>query len=245
MSVTRFWVNPGSYRSFMRGEEVKGSVNVELKEECIVGSLSVQLRGKTSVRWTEAGLLFNTTHHAKEVYFCEEQVLLPATKGKEKHVLSAGPHTFPFSLHFPDQDLPGDFIAFPTPGMTTYTLSACMKRPGLRRNCRDKSFLSYASSVDLTSIVPELMVSGFVPHKARTERNVKTLQLVNEKLEAVPPSTTQTLHQLIRIPHDAYPSVLNCSLLKVEYRIQVIVSPVSMSFKFPIVLLPPLPNEIP
>lgn len=52
-------------------------------------------------------------------------------------------------------------------------------------------------------------------------RNVSTKDLIKEVGDPIPASTSQNVTRVINIPHDAEPSILNCSIIKAEYRLRV------------------------
>lgn len=56
---------------------------------------------------------------------------------------------------------------------------------------------------------------------AEGKRRVHTKDLLKEVGEPIPPSSNQNVMRVINIPHDAEPSILNCSIIKVEYRLRV------------------------
>lgn len=56
---------------------------------------------------------------------------------------------------------------------------------------------------------------------AKGKRRLDTKDLFKEVGEAIPPSASQTVKRVITIPHDVEPSILNCKILKAEYRLRV------------------------
>lgn len=78
---------------------------------------------------------------------------------------------------------------------------------------------------------------------AQGKRRVSTKDLLKEVGEVIPPSANENVTRVIAIPHDAEPSILNCSNIKVEYRLRVYLDVKYASdpeIKFPIVILPAL-----
>ncbi|XP_070689822.1 arrestin domain-containing protein 3-like [Pempheris klunzingeri] len=76
---------------------------------------------------------------------------------------------------------------------------------------------------------------------ARGKRRVHTKDLLKEVGEPIPPSANQNVTQVIAIPHDAEPTIHNCKIIKVEYRLRVYLDVKYASdpeIKFPIVILP-------
>uniref|UniRef100_A0A3B4ZE12 Arrestin C-terminal-like domain-containing protein n=1 Tax=Stegastes partitus TaxID=144197 RepID=A0A3B4ZE12_9TELE len=56
---------------------------------------------------------------------------------------------------------------------------------------------------------------------ARGKRRLDTKNLFEEVGDPIPPSSNQNVTRVITIPHDLELSILNCSILKVEYRLRV------------------------
>ncbi|XP_077572197.1 arrestin domain-containing protein 3-like [Stigmatopora nigra] len=76
---------------------------------------------------------------------------------------------------------------------------------------------------------------------ARGKRKLDTKDLLKEVGETVPPSASVTVRKIITIPPDLKPSILNCEILKVEYRLRVYLDVKYSSdpeIKFPITILP-------
>lgn len=59
--------------------------------------------------------------------------------------------------------------------------------------------------------------SYFAKHK----RKVETKDILKEVGDEIPPSAGQTVTRILTIPPSACPSILNCSILKNEYRLRV------------------------
>lgn len=56
---------------------------------------------------------------------------------------------------------------------------------------------------------------------AQGRRRVHTKDLLKEVGEPIPSSANEKVTKVINIPHDAEPSILNCSNIKAEYRLRV------------------------
>ncbi|XP_069379975.1 arrestin domain-containing protein 3-like [Paralichthys olivaceus] len=76
---------------------------------------------------------------------------------------------------------------------------------------------------------------------AKSKRRVETKDILKEVGEAIPPSAGQTVTRIITIPATMCASILNCSIIKAEYRLRVYLDVKYASdpeIKFPIVILP-------
>lgn len=56
---------------------------------------------------------------------------------------------------------------------------------------------------------------------AQGRRRVHTHDILKEKAEAVESSKKETVTQVINLPMELPPSILNCSIIKLEYRLKV------------------------
>ncbi|KAM6930910.1 arrestin domain-containing protein 3 [Xenentodon cancila] len=76
---------------------------------------------------------------------------------------------------------------------------------------------------------------------AEGKRKLHTKDLMKEVGAPIPPSSSENVTQVITIPHDTMPSILNCSIIKAEYRLRVYLDVKYASdpeIKFDIVILP-------
>ncbi|XP_059192556.1 arrestin domain-containing protein 3-like [Centropristis striata] len=82
---------------------------------------------------------------------------------------------------------------------------------------------------------------------AKKKRKVKTKEILKEVGDVIPPSAGQTVTRIITIPPDTCASILNCNIIKVEYRLRVSLDvkyALDPTIKFPIVILPALQEPI-
>ncbi|KAM8760848.1 arrestin domain-containing protein 3-like [Acanthopagrus schlegelii] len=76
---------------------------------------------------------------------------------------------------------------------------------------------------------------------AQGRRRLDTKDLLKEVGEPIPPSASEKVTRVITIPHDLEPSILNCSILKAEYRVRVYLDvkyATDPEIKFNIIILP-------
>uniref|UniRef100_A0A8C3ANK7 Si:ch211-130m23.2 n=1 Tax=Cyclopterus lumpus TaxID=8103 RepID=A0A8C3ANK7_CYCLU len=73
---------------------------------------------------------------------------------------------------------------------------------------------------------------------AKGNRKVCTKDLLKEVGEPMPPSSKENFTRVIPIPSDVEPSILNCSIIKAEYRLRVKPTSLYNVIKFSIVILP-------
>ncbi|XP_008299403.1 arrestin domain-containing protein 3-like [Stegastes partitus] len=69
-------------------------------------------------------------------------------------------------------------------------------------------------------------------------RKLEKEDIVKEESEAIPPSASQTVTRILTIPPTTPASILNCNIIKVEYRLRVYLDVRHAEIKFPIVVLP-------
>lgn len=78
---------------------------------------------------------------------------------------------------------------------------------------------------------------------AQKKRRVETKDVLKEEGEAIPPSAGQAVTRIITIPSTTCASILNCNIIKAEYRLKVYLDvkyALDPVIKFPIVILPAL-----
>uniref|UniRef100_A0A8C8A4E4 Arrestin C-terminal-like domain-containing protein n=1 Tax=Oryzias sinensis TaxID=183150 RepID=A0A8C8A4E4_9TELE len=80
------------------------------------------------------------------------------------------------------------------------------------------SFIKNGSSRE---IKPKYCIYRKQSFFAKGRRKVHTKELIKEEGSPIPQKVSQTVTQVIAIPHDAEPSILNCNIIKAEYRLKV------------------------
>ncbi|XP_034025450.1 uncharacterized protein LOC117509949 [Thalassophryne amazonica] len=101
--------------------------------------------------------------------------------------------------------------------------------------------LSYIQNNSSREIKPKYCVYSKHSFFAMGRRRVHTKDLLKEEGESIRPHTSKKVTQVINIPHDAEPSILNCSIIKAEYRLKVhldVKFALNPEVKLPIVILP-------
>ncbi|XP_061585005.1 arrestin domain-containing protein 3-like [Cololabis saira] len=91
------------------------------------------------------------------------------------------------------------------------------------------------------AIKPKFLIYAKHSFFARGKRRLHSQELIKEVGAPIPPSSSEKVTQVITIPHDAVPSILNCSILKKEHRLKVYLDIKYSSdpeVKFDIVILP-------
>lgn len=73
-------------------------------------------------------------------------------------------------------------------------------------------------------IKPKYCLYKKISYFAKKKRRVETKDILKEVGEAIPPSAGQTVTRTITIPSRECVSILNCNILKVEYRLRVCIS---------------------
>ena len=70
-------------------------------------------------------------------------------------------------------------------------------------------------------VKPKFLLYEKKSYFAQGHRKVCTSKILKEKIEAIAPSSNKTVTQVITIPRELPPSILNCSIFKLEYRLTV------------------------
>uniref|UniRef100_A0A3B4UUT7 Arrestin domain-containing protein 3-like n=1 Tax=Seriola dumerili TaxID=41447 RepID=A0A3B4UUT7_SERDU len=280
---------------FTSGDRLTGQITLELASISKIYSLSVKLKGKAEVKWTENYGKTSVTYHNKEKYFSIKQFLIQEDHGKFTllHCISGnitvgpGCHVYPFTFQIPAQYLPSSFKG--SHGKILYSLEANLSRPmkldskakakftlvhkgnlnsdpslmAPQQNIIDKKmklFTSGTVGMDVNiartgegikvvasiqnkssrDIKPKYCLYKKISYFAKGKRRVETIDILKEVGEAIPPSAGQTVTRTITVPPTTCVSILNCKIIKTEYRLRVYLDVKYASdpeIKFPIVVL--------
>ncbi|KAM9446084.1 arrestin domain-containing protein 3-like isoform 2-T2 [Clarias gariepinus] len=91
------------------------------------------------------------------------------------------------------------------------------------------------------SVKPKFILYQKQSFIASKKRTVRTKELLKEKSDPIDPSTEQSVTKVLNIPADTCLSILNCKVLKVEYRLMVYLDikfARDPEIKLPVVILP-------
>ncbi|TDH12708.1 hypothetical protein EPR50_G00049640 [Perca flavescens] len=274
---------------FTSGDCITGHITLELSKDCKIDSLSVKLKGKAQVKWTETHGKTIIMYSNKEKYFSIKQVIIQ--EGQGNNDVGQGSHVYPYNFQIPAEDLPSSFKG--SYGKIQYTLEANLSRsmrvdtkakvkftllckgnlksdPLLMTpqhsitNKKMKLFTSGTVGMDVNiartgyhqgegikvvasiqnrsscDIKPKYCLYLKYSYFAKRKRKVETRDILKEVGDAIPPSAGQTVTRIITIPPTACASILNCNIIKAEYRLRVYLDVKYASdpeIKFPIVIL--------
>ena len=73
-------------------------------------------------------------------------------------------------------------------------------------------------------IKPKYMLYMKISYFAKGKRKLDRKKILKEMGDPIPPSADQTVTRVITIPPDMCVSILNCDILRVEYRLKVCIS---------------------
>ncbi|XP_035494894.2 uncharacterized protein LOC118313506 isoform X2 [Scophthalmus maximus] len=96
-------------------------------------------------------------------------------------------------------------------------------------------------------IKPKYCLYEKISYFAKGKRRVQTKDILKEVGDAIPPSAGQTVTRTITIPPTTCASILNCNIIKAEYRLRVYLDVKYASdpeIKFPIIILPALQGPV-
>lgn len=273
---------------FARGDTITGRVILELSKETKLKNLSIKIKGKASVLWTEHyGPRLHITYWANEKYFSNQKCLLDDTNPAAK-LIAAGRHVFPFSFEIPSKELPSSFKG--KYGKIIYHLTARASR-SMKLDCKTKEefFVVYNEDLSMPDLVKpqyacnekKLLSSGDVKLNVQTKRmghlqgdtievrteiinnsnnpitpkfylyekqsfytklkrKVYTKDVIKEKGEPVGARTQLNNTRVLHIPELLPPTLLSCAILKVEYRLKVVLDVSLMGnpeVKLPIIVM--------
>ncbi|XP_029961027.1 arrestin domain-containing protein 3-like isoform X2 [Salarias fasciatus] len=139
--------NPINERNtFSSGDYIHGKITLELSKECSFQTLSIQMKGKAKVLWTENYGKTVVTYSSKNKYFSIKQILVQ--EGQGITTLNPGSHVFPFSFQIPAQELPSSFRG--SYGKILYTLKANLSR-SMRVDSKAKAEFNVINKLNLKS----------------------------------------------------------------------------------------------
>ncbi|XP_034450632.1 arrestin domain-containing protein 3-like [Hippoglossus hippoglossus] len=101
--------------------------------------------------------------------------------------------------------------------------------------------VAYIQNKSSRDIRPKYCLYRKYSYFAKTKRRVETKDILKEVGETIPPSAGQNVTRIITIPATTCASILNCSIIKAEYRLRVYLDvkyATDPQIKFPIVILP-------
>uniref|UniRef100_A0A665TLE1 Uncharacterized protein n=1 Tax=Echeneis naucrates TaxID=173247 RepID=A0A665TLE1_ECHNA len=197
-------------------------ISLEVEGNCSISSLYVQLKVKARVLWTEHYGKTVATFSNKEKYFIKQVII----------------------QEIPDQSLPSSFKG--SHGKIQYLLTAKLCRP-MRSNSKvktkftlihkgnpigDRMLMVHTSTYKGTKVVafiqnklsrdikPKYFLYKKISYFAEKKR-VETKDILKEVGEAIPPSSSQTVTRIITIPPTTCVSILNCNIIRTQYRLRV------------------------
>uniref|UniRef100_A0A8C8D6Q8 Arrestin C-terminal-like domain-containing protein n=1 Tax=Oncorhynchus tshawytscha TaxID=74940 RepID=A0A8C8D6Q8_ONCTS len=213
-------------------------------------SLFIKAKGKAEVKWTENEGQNPVAYSGKKKYF-SLQILLQEGKGDGSEIISPGRHVYPFTFQIPAREMPSSYMGkwgkityylkaklIRTLWLIdraktefTYLSKTNMIIPGLRVKCSyyPSCFLNYISIKILVEIhnnstctvTPNFYLYEEQSFFAKHKRNIYTNDIIKERGDPVTASTRQTVTKVLTIPPQLPVSLLDCSILKLEYRLKV------------------------
>ncbi|XP_016331565.1 arrestin domain-containing protein 3-like [Sinocyclocheilus anshuiensis] len=277
--------------TFSNGDTLAGRVIMEVSKETKIKALTVKVKGKADVSWTESHGEESVTYWDKEKYFSQTQSVLPEDNTDGSVTLVAGRHVFPFAFQLPYQGPPSSFkgahgkihyrllaklsrsmrAASKAEAKFTFVASADYDQSTLmapQHGSKDKNVMFFASgNISMNIFLPKtgyqqgerLVVNGEIVNSstrkivpkyiiyqkqsffAGGQRAVHTTQILKEKGEPLVSSTRENLSKVLALPTEISTTIQNCRILKVEYRLKVILD-VSFTknpvIKLPLIVLP-------
>uniref|UniRef100_A0A8C1FRD3 Arrestin C-terminal-like domain-containing protein n=1 Tax=Cyprinus carpio carpio TaxID=630221 RepID=A0A8C1FRD3_CYPCA len=168
ISVTYNPINQSN--TFTSGDFISGQVILDVAKDTQMQSLSVKIKGKAEVYWTERHGQTTVVYSDKEKYYSVERffVLEDKTHGNIREMLNdpsgqpysmvvaPGRHVYPFTFQLPQQHFPPSFKG--SVGKIVYALEAKLGR-AMRVSSKDKAEFYYVPKHDLPG--PELMAPQY------------------------------------------------------------------------------------
>ncbi|XP_041855484.1 arrestin domain-containing protein 3-like [Melanotaenia boesemani] len=225
---------------FSSGDYISGQITLELAKECKIQSLCVKLKGKAKVLWTENYGKTVVVYQKKEKYFSIEQFVLQGEKGT--NVIGQGYHTYPFTFQIPtpQQILVDKKMKLFTLGEITMDVN--IPQTGFHQGEGIK-VVAYIQNKSSREIKPKYYLYQKNSYFAKGKRKVETKDILKEVGEVIPSHAGHTVTRIITIPPTTCMSILNCNIIKAEYKLRVYLDvkyAADPEVKFNIAILPTL-----
>ncbi|XP_039516996.1 arrestin domain-containing protein 3-like [Pimephales promelas] len=174
--------------TFTSGDVISGQVLLDVEKDTQIQSLSVKIKGKARVSWSEHYGKTTVVYSDKEKYYSMEMFFVreDKTNGNDHNtlkdpsgqlypsVVAPGHHVYPFSFQLPLQHFPPTFKS--AIGKIAYTLETKLSR-SMRVSSKAKAEFHYVSSQVVSS--PELMV----PQYGSKEKKMKLFPSGNVSMD--------------------------------------------------------------
>uniref|UniRef100_A0A4W6G8Z0 Arrestin C-terminal-like domain-containing protein n=1 Tax=Lates calcarifer TaxID=8187 RepID=A0A4W6G8Z0_LATCA len=238
--------NPNNEQNtFTSGDWVSGQVALEVAKDCQIESLSIKFKGKAEVLWTERHGQTTVVYHSKDKYFSLKHYFI-RDKDTGNSVVAPGCHMLLFkcialiNLAFfqtPQHESKDKKMKLFTSG--TVAMDVDLEKTGFFQGERLK-VVAHIQNNSSREIKPKYCVYRKHSFFANGKRKLDTKDLLKEVGEPIPPSSSEKVVQILNIPHDMEPSILNCNNIKAEHRLRVYLDVKYASdpeIKFPIIIL--------
>uniref|UniRef100_A0A665T911 Uncharacterized protein n=1 Tax=Echeneis naucrates TaxID=173247 RepID=A0A665T911_ECHNA len=259
--------------TFSSGDPVTGHFSFQLTKETKVSSIIVCLQGWAEVHWSSGTRKHRRHYHYKLDYFKTKAAIVQESSSNGRSVksrlspavtggtttLRPGVHTYPFSCQLPLGDFPTSFKGIngkivmlisvaPLPRCCSSFLFffpflqaplSGSNKMALYKGTKVVAFIQNKLSRD---IKPKYFLYKKISYFAEKKR-VETKDILKEVGEAIPPSSSQTVTRIITIPPTTCVSILNCNIIRTQYRLRVYLDvkyATDPQIKFNIVILPAL-----
>uniref|UniRef100_A0A3Q2P279 Arrestin C-terminal-like domain-containing protein n=1 Tax=Fundulus heteroclitus TaxID=8078 RepID=A0A3Q2P279_FUNHE len=234
---------------FTNGDTINGRIILEASKETRIQSLAFIAKGKARVQFSEHyGLLgkvnpeISEDYSYKQKYYRMKQHILKETRQNGRHV-------FPFSFRIPERRLPSSFSSIF--GQIIHTLKATLKQsmmpakkakthftfvskaemnlPGITKltvslHCTGEALRVRVEIENLSSrsVKPKFVLYEKKSFFGSSRGKILRHDIMKEKADAVDANAgKKTVIKEIIIPPELSPSILNCSIIKLEYRLKV------------------------
>ncbi|KAF4112986.1 arrestin domain-containing protein 3-like [Onychostoma macrolepis] len=154
--------------TFTSGDFISGQVILDVAKDTQMQSLSVKIKGKAKVCWTEHYGKPTVVYSDEEKYYSVQRFFVreDKTHGNEmlkdpsgqpySSVVAPGRHVYPFTFQLPLQHFPPTFKS--SVGKVVYTLETKLSR-SMRISMKDKTEFHYVPRPDVSN--PELMAPQY------------------------------------------------------------------------------------
>uniref|UniRef100_A0A3Q3AV30 Arrestin C-terminal-like domain-containing protein n=1 Tax=Kryptolebias marmoratus TaxID=37003 RepID=A0A3Q3AV30_KRYMA len=239
--------------TYSPGDVLSGKVTVVTSKEIKVQSFLVRAKGKAKVTWNEQEGQPPAVHSDKKKYFFFKHIILQdKNKGDVffllgSEIMGPGTNVYPFSFVIPNRYVlfsdtyhrllrvvclsesvskishgpqSATRISFAASGKVTMTVTS--EKMGLKQGEAMGVFVEVLNE-SARSVTPKFYVCEKQTFVAQSKKRVHTKDILFGTGDSVPAESSRSTTKVLIIPQHLPATFFNCCMMKLEYRIKVLV----------------------
>ncbi|KAI7813738.1 hypothetical protein IRJ41_024941, partial [Triplophysa rosa] len=155
-SISVIYSSINQNNTFTNGDFLSGQVILDVAKETQMQSLSITIKGKADVQWSEHYGKTTVVYSDKEKFYSMERFFVREDKSHDRSVVAPGRHVYPFVFQLPQQNYPPSFKG--SAGKIVYTLKTKLCR-SVRVSSKAKAEFHYVPKPEPQN--PELLAPQY------------------------------------------------------------------------------------